>query len=139
MFRSFMIRMKYLYSVGISFISKVFQTFECLHSLSSKCESGKGIIKLQLGNLTEWSALRSSPISGIHLGHVTRRTGKSASFTNRTWKSRRDGSAAKSKRFLLFCCMDFSVCSLNACNSCIPWGGNSVPYTYCVLLNVLLY
>ena len=33
----------------------------------------------------------------------------------------------KSKRFLPFCRMDFSICSLNARHSCIAKGGNSVP------------
>ena len=43
----------------------------------------------------------------------------------------------KNKRFPPFCSMDFSICSLNACDSCIAKGGNSFSYSYCVLLNVL--
>ena len=93
--------------------------------------------------------------SRVLFGHVTRWTGESASFTNRylSWVdmvvhlstasiwtllplySRPD----KSKRFPPFCCMVFSVRSLNPYDSCVAEGGNWVPFSYWVQLNVLLY
>ena len=44
-FRSFLMRMKYFYPGGISFISWWFLTLGCLYSLSSKRDSRKGTIK----------------------------------------------------------------------------------------------
>ena len=38
----------------------------------------------------------------------------------------------KSKRLPPFCFMDFSVCFLNVCDSCIARDGNLVPYSNCV-------
>ena len=45
----------------------------------------------------------------------------------------------KNKCFTPFCCMDFSVFSLNACDSCRAWVGNLVPYLYWIQINVIWY
>ena len=44
----------------------------------------------------------------------------------------------KSEWFSPFCCMDFSLSSLKACDSCIVSGGNWIPYLYCVQLLCLI-
>ena len=105
-------------------------------------------IKINKRYCTKWlslsQCLRNSSIKWVFFGHVTRGTRKSIIREQDFELTRRSGSfllslysrPEKSKLFPPFCCMDFSVCSLNAWDSCIAWV--FIPDLYCVQLNVFI-
>ena len=73
--------------------------------------------------------------------------GEFASFTNRTREGQwvHEGPILHNpdprwvSGFHLFCCIDFSVYSSNACDSCIAKGGNCAPDSDIVQFNIFHY
>ena len=49
-----------------------------------------------------------------------------------------DSRPVKSKWFPPFCCIEFLVCTLSVCDSCIGYGSTCFPYSYCIQLNVFI-